>query len=85
MNTLLSAIMLVVCAIALSFVWPEIEDHHAEQDAAKEALIQQRQQQRFEKAAQDICGPNSAYKLTDNDKEIICMNKKGRVTGKVEL
>lgn len=85
MKEFLSAVFIVACAFFISMMGPYLDDHSEEQDAAKDALIQQRQQQRFEKAAQDICGPNSAYRLTDNDKEIICMNKKGRVTGKVEL
>jgi len=85
MKQFFCAVAIVGIAFILSVLGPTLDDHSAEHDAAKDAMVQQRQQARFEKAAQDICGPNSAYRLTENDKEIICMTKKGRVTGKVEL
>lgn len=85
MKEFLSAVFIVACAFFISMMGPYLDDHSAENDAAKDALIQQRQQQRFEKAAQDICGPNSAYRLTDNDKEIICVSKNGKLTHKVTM
>lgn len=62
-----------------------VDDNHLEQEKAKEALIEQRVQERFEKAAQEACGPNAAWRETDNAGEIVCVSKKGKTFGRVAL
>lgn len=84
MNTLLNAILFVGFAFTLSCLGPMIDDHSAEQEQAREAIKQQRAQQRFEKAAQEMCGMNAAW--TDlGDGVIQCFSKKGRKTVKVSM
>ena len=84
MNALLNALLMVGFAFALSFLGPAIDDHSAEQEQAREALKQQRTQQRFEKAAQEICGMNAAW-ADLGDGVIQCLSKHGRRTLKVAM
>ena len=56
-------------------------------DAAADAKATQREQAalaRFEKAAQQMCGENSGWKLLDNG-SVQCFTKKGHKTQKVQL
>ena len=60
-----------------------IDDNSAEHEVAKQELVKQRQQDRFEKAAREICGPNAGWSLTTNQDAIVCKTKRGHRTGKV--
>lgn len=62
-----------------------IEDHSAEHEQAKQAIAEQRKQERFDHAAQEACGPNASWKLTENEGEIICLTKKGKAAGRIAL
>ena len=84
MNTFINALLLVGMAIALSFVWPEMEDHHAENEQAKQALKDLRMQERFETAAQDVCGPNATW-IDLGDNAIQCLSKHAKKTVKVQM
>lgn len=57
-----------------------IDDNSAEHEVAKQELAKQRQQARFERAAQEVCGPNAAYRLTHKQGEIICLTKRNHQT-----
>lgn len=60
-----------------------IDDNSAEHEVAKQELAKQRQQERFEAAAQEVCGPNAGWSLTTNQDAIVCKTKRGHRTGKV--
>jgi len=84
MNSLINALLMVGFAILLSFVGPALDDNSKEHSTAKEAIEQQKKAQRFEKAAQAVCGTNAAF--TDlGDGVIQCLTKKGRKTMKVTM
>jgi hypothetical protein len=70
----------VAIAALLSVLGPALDDNSAEHEVAKQELKKQRQQDRFERAAQEICGPNAAWKQTALDGEIQCFTHKGRKT-----
>jgi len=60
-----------------------IDDNSAEHEVAKQELVKQNRQDRFEKAAREICGPNAGWSLTTNQDAIVCKTKRGHRTGKV--
>ena len=74
-----AAIFFVYCFVQM------VEDHSAENEQAKQAIEEQRKQERFEHAAQEACGPNASWKLTENENEIICLTKKGKAAGRAAL
>ena len=61
---------------------PGADDHGYEHEVAKEELAKQRQQERFETAAREICGENSSFRLTHKKGEVICLTKRNRATGR---
>jgi len=84
MNALFNAILMVGFAVALSYLGPAIDDHGAEQEQAREALKQQRAQQRFEKAAAEMCGMNAAW--ADLGEGVVqCINKHGKKLARVSM
>lgn len=84
MNSLINALLLVGFAIVLSVVGPALDDNSKEHTVAKEAIEQQKKTQRFEKAAQAVCGVNAAF--TDlGDGVIQCLTKRGKPTIKTSL
>lgn len=64
---------------------PGADDHGYEHEVAREELTKQQREERFAKAAQEVCGPNAAWKLTHKHGEVICMNKRGRQTKVAQL
>lgn len=58
-----------------------IDDMGPENAVASEELVKQRQQDRFEKAALEICGPNAGYAVTKGN-VLVCKTHRGRATGK---
>lgn len=66
--------------VSLAYIGPALDDHGAEHEVAKQELAKQRQQARFERAAQEVCGPNAAYRLTHKQGEIICLTKRNHQT-----
>ena len=80
LNTLL---LVVVACLLLSYLGPALDDHSAEMEVAREEMAKQRQQDRFERSAQQACGENASYRLTHKQGEIICLTKRNRPTGRV--
>ena len=69
------------CAIVgCMFGIQAIDDHGYEQEVAKRELAKQAREMRFEKAAQEVCGPNAGYRLTHKQGEVICLSKRGSKT-----
>ena len=62
-----------------------VDNNGPEQEIAKQELAKQRQQERFDKAAQEVCGENSSYRLTHKQGEIICLTKRNHKTKVAQL
>ena len=54
-----------------------------EHEVARQELAKQNKQERFERAAREVCGENSAYRLTNRQGEVVCLTKRNHRTGKV--
>lgn len=70
----------VTAAILLAWAGPAIDDHSAEADQARELEQAQRDAQRverFNRAAQLICGPQSPWQLLADGVSIQCLTKRG--------
>lgn len=74
-DTLTTALLLTGLLGLLGFVGPalDVEDHGYEHEVAREELDKQRRQERFEKAAREVCGPNAAWRLTHRHDEVVCL------------
>lgn len=79
-DSLTTALILMGILGLLGFVGPalDVEDRGYENEVAREELGKQDAQDRFERAAQEVCGPNAAYSITATAGEILCTTKKGR-------
>jgi len=85
MNWLAAALIALVLGTSHYLDWPS--EFEAAQDAAaayRAARTEQERQQRFEAAAQAMCGENAAWKLLD-DGSIQCFTHRGFKTKKVTL
>ena len=60
-------------------------EHEVAAEVAIEELVKQNRQDRFEKAAQEVCGPNAAYRLTNKQGEVICLTHRGQKTKTAQL
>ena len=78
MNAFINAVLMVAIAVVLAVVGPEIDRRASETPATQDAIEQANKQERFERAAQQACGMNSAWKLTDVPGQIVCLSKKGK-------
>ena len=78
MNALVNATLMFAVAFVLAVVGPEIDRRTSETPATQDAIEQANKQERFERAAQQACGMNSAWKLTDVPGQIVCLSKKGK-------
>ena len=93
MTTLQTAVLTLLAAFLLAFAGPALDaipDHHAERDQAAELEHAQRQAQiiqRFERAAQKVCGPQAAWQLLADGVTVQCRTKYGRktITAQVQL
>ena len=84
-NWTLAALTALVLSTAYLLDGPS--DHQAAMDAAADAKATQRekaQQERFEKAAQSMCGSNAGWQLLENG-TVQCFTKRGHKTQKVQL
>ena len=70
-------------AIVATMLSIQVIDNGAEHEVAIEELAKQHRQQRFERAAAEICGENSSYRLTHKQGEVICVTKRNHKTGRV--
>ena len=78
---------LINCALFAAIVATmfsiQVIDNGAEHEVAAEELVKQNRQDRFEKAAREICGENATYRLTHKQGEIVCLTKRNHKTGRV--
>ena len=75
---------LINCALFAAIVATmfsiQVIDNGAEHEVAAEELVKQNRQDRFEKAAREICGENAGWSLTTNQDAIVCKTKRGHKT-----
>lgn len=84
MNAFKTALAMVGIAFALAVLGPTLDDHSAEHDTAKDAIRQLKEVERFEAAAQAVCGPNAAF-VDLGDGVIQCKTHRGFNTKKVSM
>lgn len=82
-NTLIQASIFCALVITMAYIGPQLDDHGPEHEVAVEELAKQHRQDRFERAAAEICGENATYRLTHKQGEIICLTKRNHKTGRV--
>ena len=80
-NTLINCALFA--AIVATMFSIQVIDNGAEHEVAAEELVKQNRQDRFEKAAREICGENATYRLTNKQGEIVCLTKRNHKTGRV--
>ena len=80
-NTLINCALFA--AIVATMFSIQVIDNGAEHEVAIEELVKQNRQDRFEKAAREICGENATYRLTHKQGEIVCLTKRNHKTGRV--
>lgn len=80
-NTLINCALFA--AIVATMFSIQVIDNGAEHEVAAEELVKQNRQDRFEKAAREICGENATYRLTHKQGEIVCLTKRNHKTGRV--
>ena len=74
--------LVALFVVLLAIVGPTIDDHSAEQDQAlalQDAIKAEQAQERFAKAARDLCGENGAWRLIDA-RTVQCMTHRGAKT-----
>lgn len=76
--------MLINCALFAAIVATmfsiQVIDNGAEHEVAVEELAKQAKQDRFDRAAREICGENATYSLTHKQGEIVCKTRRGQKT-----
>lgn len=82
-HRLINIALFIGIIVSLAYVGPTIDNHGEEHEVARQELAKQRQQERFEAAAQEVCGPNASYRLTHKQGEVICLTKRNHRTGRV--
>lgn len=82
-SQLTTPLLLIGVLSLLSFVGPALDAESQEHEVASEERPKHQRQERFEKAAREICGENSSWALTSGKNEIVCKTKRGHKTGKV--
>ena len=60
----------------------DVEDHGYEHEVAREEISKQQRQERFERAAREVCGDNASWALTHVQGQIICKTRRGHKTGR---
>lgn len=84
-----TAIFVAAVAVLLAWLGPDldIDDHSAERDQADEILAAQRQAQvqaRYDRALQDICGPQSPWREISPG-VVQCTDRAGKPTTTVSV
>ena len=77
-----TAALVATMAILLAWFGPSLDDHSAEWDQAVDlqaAIVASIAQERFDRAAQAVCGPQAAW-VQLNDGSVQCKTKHGRPT-----
>lgn len=76
---------LFAAIVATMFSSIQVIDHGPEHEIAVEELAKQNRQDRFERAAREICGENAGWSLTTNQDAIVCKTKRGHKTKTAKL
>ena len=82
-STLGSIVLAGAFAALLGWFGPSIDDHsdeRAQADSLADAIKSEAAEDRFERAARQICGENAGFKRGDRPGSIICMTKRGHIT-----
>lgn len=82
-----TTITVLAMAVALAWFGPSLDDHGTEQAQAQDlqlALQEAATEQRFARAAQDLCGPQAAWQELP-DGSVQCRTKYGRPTITVKV
>lgn len=77
----------IAIAVALCWFGPSLDDHSAENDQAVDlqaAIVASIAQERFDRAAQAVCGPQAAWAQL-NDGSVQCSTKHGKPTITVKV
>lgn len=83
MNTTINTAIFFFLVLAMGYVAPLLDDNSGEHEVAKQELAKQRQQDRFQRAAQDMCGNGVA--LVDPSGAVICEVRKALKAGRAKL
>ena len=83
MNTAINTGIFFFIVLAMGYVAPLLDDNSGEHEVAKAELAKQRQQDRFQRAAQDMCGNGVA--LVDPSGAVICEVRKALKAGRAKL
>ena len=76
----LNPVLVVSMVVMLCFVGPTIDNRGYEHTVAKDAIAQQRQQARFDKAIKEMGRENGACFQTDKPGELQCFTHRGAKT-----
>ena len=71
-----------ILAVMVGVQVVDATDNGPEHAVAKEEAAKQAREERFAKAAQEICGENAGYAITKGN-VLVCKTKRGHKTGKV--
>ena len=82
-NTLINCALFA--AIVATMFSIQVIDNGAEHEVAIEELAKQNRQDRFDRAAREICGENATYTLTHKQGEIVCKTRRGQKTKVAQL
>ena len=82
-----TALFVIAAIVLLAYLGPALDDHSAEAaqaDDLQSALNHAAEQQRFDRAAQALCGPQAAWQQLP-DGSVQCKTKYGRPTVTVRV
>jgi hypothetical protein len=83
MNTTINALIFFFLVMSMGYLAPLLDDHGDEHEVAKAELAKQSKQDRFERAAREMCGNGVA--LVDPSGAVICKVRKALKAGKAKL
>lgn len=79
-HRLINLALFIFLIVAMSYIGPRLDDSGYEHEVAKQELVKQRQQERFSKAAKEMCG--NGYALVDAGGDVVCQVRKALRAGK---
>ena len=83
MNTAINTGIFFFIVLAMGYVAPLLDDNSGEHEVAKAELAKQRQQDRFQRAASEMCGNGVA--MVDPSGAVICGVRKALKAGRAKL
>lgn len=84
-NTLIQISIFCALVTTMAYIGPQLDDHGPEHEVAVEELEKQNRQDRFERAAREICGENATWSLTHVQGQIVCKTRRGQKTKVAQL